>query len=589
MNEQSTLANGDNAEKKFKEFNGSLAAIEHALLTAQDHLKRHDDAIYDALGTALDLGHLFAEKREQEGDKDWSFLKDFVAFHNCPWTAKCESNTFHALVTVGFDKVDDVTGKPLCLAPQLSKYRTVLRYAFEQGMSGAELVGALKKATLSEFYERAVSVFRFDPLDHFVEDDDQRYIRASTQLLEIDDLPTGEFTTGVCRPENASGFLPAMIHVDEDGFKLVGVFHDEPTAIVTQKISSLVPAEAKRSRQKLTAQSGYSIYAACDLFTRFLPRIADVMEWQRAAKVAARPILTHESSEEDVATYMEWIRNGGSPVDVQAETAKQSKELDQKFKLLDALRFAHTSTGWTASNITTLPHTSCCEIRFPEGRSYRRVNPLSVTSLEANRLVSRFPKHSPWKVVRERGGLKLRSQSDASISLMAIDLDNLTNWRTLDPDLERVARFELSKDTLNKLDTWEAEFRESNGHGRSVFQRYQSLEVVDDQLHLVLPDRDGHRRTLGVSMNGDVLNLEAPRFIDFKQVRQLIQCAFDYGISYEFDLLNGYQGLSAVQFTFLDLPFDAIITLPLMLSQKGNPVEITLPLNADPVPPAEPD
>lgn len=594
MNEQSMIETGENAGKKFNEFNGVLGAIERSLLTAQDHLKRHDDAIYEALGTALDLGHMFATKREKEQDWDWSFLKDFVTFHNSPWTAKCETNMFHALVTVGFDKVDDVTGKPLCSAPQLSKYRTVLRYAFEAGMNGADLVRKLSQTSLSEIYEQAVSVFRFDPLDHFIEDDAQRYTRASKMLLEAADLPTGTFTEGFPKPEKQDGFLPAMIHVDEDGFKLVGVFDKEPADDVIHKVSSLVPAEAKRSRHKLAEQPGYPLFVACDLFTRFLPRIADVAEWQKAAKAAASPVLTHESSNEDVAALLAWMRNGsaGNKVDQPSESdlgdAMISKDVGQKFKLLDALRFVHDKSGWVASNITSLPHAPCCEVRFPEHRLTSRIAPMAMTSLEASRLVSRFPRHSPWKLHRANGGLVLRSQSDTSISLAATNLDDLVNWRSLDPDLKPVARFELSKDTLDKLDTWEAEFRDSVGHGRIQFQRYQSLEVVEDRLHLVLPDRDGHRRTFGMLTSEDTPAWTAPRFFDFKLVRHLIQFALDYGISYEFDLLKGYQGISAARFSLLGLPFDASVTLPLMLSQKGNPVEITLPQHTDPAPPTEP-
>lgn len=52
---------GDNANKKFKEYNDVLAQIEVSLHTAAKHQISRNDAIHAALGQALDLGHLFSE------------------------------------------------------------------------------------------------------------------------------------------------------------------------------------------------------------------------------------------------------------------------------------------------------------------------------------------------------------------------------------------------------------------------------------------------------------------------------------------------------------------------------------------------
>jgi len=588
MNAQAMADIGDNAGKKFKEYNDVLDVIENSLLTAQDHLKSHNTSIFGALGQALDLGHLFAAKRDSEGDNEWSFLKDFVTFHQKPWTAKCESNIFHGLVTVAFDIVDNKTGQALSSAPQMSRYRTVLRYAFEKGMTGDELIEQLEQDTLSEVYDRAVSLFRFDPFEQFVEDKEQRFDRASKELLRKADLPSGEFTADIPKPDIETGFVPAMLHVDQDGFKLVGLMEGDGKEALQAKVASLVPAQAKRSSTSLASQPGYALFVACDLFTRFLPKIVDVHDWAKAAATANRPALPEKPSEDELADYLEKLRqkssgqsapsNDDEPTKAKDNAAKQ---LAKKFVLLDALRFEQSSAGWSAHSLTTQPYNPCCRMFLPRPRGTVPFGVLDVTSKDAVHFVDQFPRKTPWRPVRHDEGLALQSVDDATTSFHATDLDDVTNWRTLDRDLELVARFSLSKSMLDDLSRWQSELKARNLHGRIVFHRHQLIELVEDQLQLVLPDRTEHRRAFGKLTLGDASPLEIPRFFDFHMVQKLIQFSLDYGVSYELNLLKGHQGLSALRVSIRDFLFEASVTLPLMLSQKGNPVEITFPDQSD--------
>lgn len=65
------------------------------------------------------------------------------------------------------------------------------------------------------------------------------------------------------------------------------------------------------------------------------------------------------------------------------------------------------------------------------------------------------------------------------------------------------------------------------------------------------------------------------RFFDFRTCETLIQLALDYGTEFEFELLDCLKGLSAIRIFPMDFPVLGTVTLPLMLSNKGNPTEIT--------------
>ena len=71
MKDHADAAVGDNTEKKFKEYNDVLGDIEISLKSAAKLLGKSNDATYEALGKALELGQKFAGM----GD-DYAALKE---------------------------------------------------------------------------------------------------------------------------------------------------------------------------------------------------------------------------------------------------------------------------------------------------------------------------------------------------------------------------------------------------------------------------------------------------------------------------------------------------------------------------------
>lgn len=202
---------------------------------------------------------------------------------------------------------------------------------------------------------------------------------------------------------------------------------------------------------------------------------------------------------------------------------------------------------------------------------------MSVPSRFASQLVGRFPHETPWRYIRKAGGLALKSNDSTSV-FPASDIDGVANWRSLDPDLATLASFDLTKPMLHDLDSWKAEFAALGLHGRNAFHRYHLLKVEHERIELALPDRDNHRRTLGMLITDKPDSLpEGLRFVDFEMVRKLIKMTMDYGVTYQIDLMAGHQGLTALKVRIFGLPMDVSVTLPLMLSHKGNPVEINMP------------
>lgn len=59
-------------------------------------------------------------------------------------------------------------------------------------------------------------------------------------------------------------------------------------------------------------------------------------------------------------------------------------------------------------------------------------------------------------------------------------------------------------------------------------------------------------------------------------ILKILEFIDDYGIDFDVDWLSGHQGASALRFYMMGLGFDAAITIPMMLSIKGSPVEITV-------------
>ena len=582
MKDHSDTATGDNAGKKFKEYNDVLSEIESSLHSAAKLQKKSNEATYVALGKALELGRIFHDLAD-----DYAALKEYLQYKEQPWTAKSDSNFFHGIVTVAFDVIDPNNSVSITAAPQLSKYRLILKYAFERAMSGDDLVAMLSEKSINEVYELAAERSRFDPFAEFSENLDQRFARAQDILLgngKDDSLPSGHFTRAMQRPISKTGFIPAMIKVDEDGFKLVKLYEDVPDQKIQEDVAALAPAEAKLARKLLAEQPGYSLFVACDIYTRFLPKIATVEDWERAINASKRPVLTENSTDADIANYMAWWHANRSETKpfgddgTQEERDAQAIQMARKFILLDALRLRQKQDGWHGNSITTQPFSPSISVQFDRPRTMGHIQgALSVTSRIAAQFVDQFPLRTPWSVVGKARGLAIRSDDGLSV-FPSSDLDGATDWLGLDPSLTVLASYELNKPMLQDLHRWKADFAALGLHGRSTFHRYHLLCVENDTLELALPDRDTHRRALGqLTSNRQISVPSGQRFVDFQMVRKLIQLTMDYGATYHIDLLEGHQGLTALKLHIQGLPIEISVTVPLMLSQKGNPVEINFP------------
>lgn len=433
MKDHTEAQSGNNATTKFKEFDDAVAKIGKSLAKAQKHLASNETATFEAIGQALDLGWVFDRLNEASADKDWSLLKDFLQYNGQSWSAKCEGNFFHGIVTVAFDLVDPKTDSALCSAPQMSKFRAVLSYAHTENLDGSALVELLEEKRLKGVYELAFQRARFDPFERFVEDEDQRFDRAVTVLSSKTNFPTGGFTTDFAKPQTTTGFVPAMIKVDGNGFEIVGVLDGFSDADVKAKVANLVPAQAKRSSIMLSKQPGYSMFVVCDLFTRFLPDLDDPIKWEEAIKASKRPYIDTASSDEDIAAYEDWWReNRTEPKphgddDDQETRDRKARAMAKKFISFNALRFEPHSDGWKGESITTQPFNPYVEMRFPRNRRKSKVDgPLAVRSNVAAQFVDQFPRQTPWRYGRHQAGLFLRSQSKEKHSFSANDLDHIT-------------------------------------------------------------------------------------------------------------------------------------------------------------------
>jgi hypothetical protein len=137
----------------------------------------------------------------------------------------------------------------------------------------------------------------------------------------------------------------------------------------------------------------------------------------------------------------------------------------------------------------------------------------------------------------------------------------------------------MDKATLDRLSRWKTEHADTPKFTRRPFQSIQEIVDKGDAIDLVFPNDKTEQRTLGTSPIKTPPNYQSKitnkRYFDIKQVSQLLELALDYRIHFEFELLEGHQGATALRFHCIGLPFEASITMPLLLSVKGNPTEIT--------------
>jgi hypothetical protein len=254
---------------------------------------------------------------------------------------------------------------------------------------------------------------------------------------------------------------------------------------------------------------------------------------------------------------------------------KTQSSVMQKFAFLDALEFAGHDDHWIARTLTTHPNTPCITVSLPDKARTMLPSHLGILGIEAQRFVGEFPKFNDWRFSRRTKMGTLVDTAGETASTKFQDLRGLASWKTIDPQLTPVARFKLDRDTLHDLEHWRAEYADISRIGRKAFQSVMKLDIVAGDLKLIHPLDEEHQKTLGGSMPGPLAGLVETRFFDFKTCEKLIELALDYGISFEFELMEGHQSASALRFHPIGFPIEASVVLPLMLSNKGNPVEIT--------------
>lgn len=203
-----------------------------------------------------------------------------------------------------------------------------------------------------------------------------------------------------------------------------------------------------------------------------------------------------------------------------------------------------------------------------------------IKDLDASIFSRNFLNPSEWSVKKQAGGLAVvpnkAPQNTTFKPLYMQDYSQLANWRSINKDLSVIDRFKLDKFMLDDLSHWKSDFANTPNFGRRAFSSIHKLNLEDGVLSLVFPNIDSERRILGVSLDpNSTTEFTKDRLFSFADVTKLIELAKDYGIEYEFELLGGPQGETTFKFHCIGLPFEASITIPLMISVKGNPTEIT--------------
>lgn len=564
-----------NQDERFEELNQQIEGIQGDVSYAAENLAAHDQHIHEALGQTLDLGLEFIQKREDEDDENWTFLKAFLDFHKVKWSSRCEENIFHGLVDVSFNFIDPKTGEVFVSASTRSKYRTVLKHAYENGLDGEALTDDLKDRTFRRYYEEALKTYaKTSPLDKYVEDDTDRYQRAVKHLAKMNAPILDKIPNGFEMPNTKSGFLSAVVHNDNGQFKVVG-FDQEDEAELRAKVSGLVPDEAVRNTKKLREKNMFWLYVVSDFYTRFLPKISDIVSWNQLAVdydvSEFDPSMSNEEVEEHLRQKFEDREKEKEKRKTAAESAKKTN-----FAAMNALQLVSNATELTAYSLTTLPNTPCIEIGGVEITDDNLRNlELTLTDIQANGFVESFLAFEDFQTNPISNGLSLVNNNPNIKPIDLRDYSQATDWRLLDQTLQTAGQFELGKHKLLNLGRWKSDFSRSKSYGRHAFQNIQSLDVANNNLNLLFPHDPGQNRILGSLTSNKLPSTNSARFFDYRNVIKLGDFAKDYGVEFELEWLEGHQGASALKFHVIGLDFKAAITLPMLISIKGNPIQIT--------------
>jgi hypothetical protein len=382
-----------------------------------------------------------------------------------------------------------------------------------------------------------------------------------------------------------SEFATAVVKLNGASFDVVGFVENETVEQIQSRVISLVPDEAKYARQKLKDKNLYQLYACCDLFKRFVPNIATLRSWNKAHKSAQLPELSEDSSQEDIDDFIRALSNQRNAEDKYKKHLIRNRKRGQvstvtKFMMLNALDFKIEQSTLIATSLTTHPSTPYLEFKFDATRpKLQELMPLMIKDMDAIAFSKKFLESRDWSLKRKENGLVASSKRKRPDQLFMQDYSSLANWRTIDASLQSIGRYTLDKATLDRLSRWKSEHADTPKFTRISFQSILAVEDKGDTIDLVFPNNKTERRTLGTSpvkappdYQSKITN---PRYFDIKQVNQLLELALDYRIHFEFELLEGHQGATAIKFHCIGLPFEASVTMPLLLSVKGNPTEIT--------------
>ncbi|WP_107497077.1 hypothetical protein [Thalassobius sp. I31.1] len=583
MNDLAPAGIGDNSETSFNDFNAKFKTIEQSVRKAHERSIQYDQQLSAALADTLDLGLMLEAKQREERDEDWSFFKGLLHHYSKKWSPKSEKNIFHELVSIGFDKLD-ADGEPITSAPNMSKYRMILRYAQLKDWDGEQLNQELLRHTLTDVYKAAVAYLRRDPLEKYLENTQDRYERAVAVFDETVGLPEGTWTDAISRPQNANIFATAVLRLTDSGYQIVSVAEGEQGDDVKRTVAALVPAAAPRSSQKLADQNLYWLFVACDFYRRFQSSPTNQTSFAEAEKKAGIPTLKMDPSDDEIAEHLNALAAHGNRRTEKIRKNNESlasltaDEIENKFVLLNALCMSFEAGRWVAESRTTLAHEPCVQVVLNRKIQHLRTSKKHwIKDVSARAFALDFPSFESWNIIDHEAGLQIATESTLARSCVLGDYSGLANWKELDPTMNTLCTFAVSAEVLGSLARWRADEKAKGSFTRKAFQGTLKLGIQGENLVLIFPNDPDRFRVLGELVEGSSPEIVSDRFLDFTLIETMVSWAKDYGSTFEISVLNGHQGWTALRIKAIGHPMDVQVTVPVLISHKGAPTEINLP------------